>query len=206
MPAPTQRRSPLRCSLGTDPRESTLPTQRSRELGGGVEFSIEERRELGDLGDVVCSQEVWEDAGGGLGVSESIVGVDQRNAVALRDIDETVRLLPIGIEPTGQAQRAQAWSEFEPCLAAGRSSDEARVETGVVSGEHRAVESPVEFAQRFGDAWGAAQHRASDAVDVCGPDTLQRPAQLDEGGPLVDDGAVWLDDDGTDLENPVAAL
>ena len=130
--------------------------------------------------DVVSSEQVRKDGGGGRGVGQSVVGSGEVDAVALGHINEAVRHLPVGVELARHAQRAELGAEFEAGTAVCCTDDEACVELGVVRRENRSVEQRCQLVECFGEPWSASKHRAGEAVDVCRPDTLEGPSQSDE--------------------------
>ena len=83
------------------------------------------------------------------------------------------------------------------------SVEEAGVERCVVGGEQRTFEPIAEFVERVVERAAPVQVSAGDAVDLGGPDSLQRPTQLDE-----DDHSSRRcrrpDDDQADLEHAVS--
>jgi len=139
-------------------------------------------------------------------VRKRVVRVHQGDSVALSDIDEPVRQLPVGVEATGHAQRAQPRPDFEASIATRRMIDEASIESCVVGGEHGAVEAPGQPIECLSEVRRAFQHWPGDAVDLGRTDTLQRPSELDECAPFIDDRAIALDDDGSDLQDAMAAI
>ena len=150
-----------------------------------------------------------QDRRGGRGVGEGVVGSVEGDAVVLAQVAQAVRPLPIGVEPAGHAQRAQRVLETRRTgSSAGRRggpAQEAAVEVGVVGGEDGAVETVAELGEHVVERRRALERAAGDAVHVRGPDPLQRPAQLDQRRPFVDDGAVGLDRDQADLQDAVPA-
>jgi hypothetical protein len=95
--------------------------------------------------------------------------------------DEAVRHLTVGVELTRHTQCAELGAERESVTAVRCTNDEPCVELGIVRCEDRIVEQGRQLVERCREPWGAAEHRAGDAVDVRWTDMLERPRQPNEG-------------------------
>ena len=131
--------------------------------------------------DAVSSEQVRKDGGGGRSVSQSVVRSGEVDAVALGNIDEAVRHLTVGVELARHAQRAELGAEFKAAAAVCCTDDEACVKLGVVRREDCSIEQRCQLVKRCREPWSASKHRAGESVNVCRPDTLERPPQSDEG-------------------------
>jgi len=149
---------------------------------------------------------VGEHLGGGRGVGEGVVVVDEADAVAGADVGEPVGELAFGVEASREVEGAQRLGDVDVVAVAARpAADELRVERGVVRREHGAVEPPQQLGHGNARRGGAAEPAAGEPVDVGGPDAAPRPAQPHERLPAVEHGAVGLDGDDADLQHVVAA-
>ena len=143
-------------------------------------------------------------------VGECLVGTIVRDVVAFADVDQTVRLQVLGIEPPRQAQCAQSSIEpvelaLGPAGAASGTQEELAVETSVVRDEEGVAHAFGELGEDGTELRRAFQHRTGDAVDIGRPDAPERPAQPYEGLPLVDLVAVCVDRDHGQLQDAVTA-
>ena len=147
-----------------------------------------------------------QDGGGRSGVSQRIVRRCEVDAVALGNINEAVRHLTVGVKATRHAQRAELGTEFEACAAVRCANNKPRIELSIVGCEDRTIEQGRQLVERCREPGSTPEHWAGDAVDVRWSDTLEGPPQPDEGGPLIEDRSVSLDDDGAELEDAVASV
>ena len=113
--------------------------------------------ELRRLGDGQIAEQQRQHRGGRRRIRQCVVVVGQRHVVSGADVGETVRECPVGVEPTRQVERAQAPIDAQrhacPCRGSG---DELGVELRVVGGEHCAIDTVAELAQR-----GRGMHRVA---------------------------------------------
>jgi len=154
----------------------------------------------------VRSKQVREHACGRCRVSQCIVGVDQRNPKSVSDIDQPVRLLAVRVKTTRHPQGAEARAEIKPGSASCGALDETSIELRIVCSEHGAVEPFGQLIECGRHPGCIAQHRSGDAMDIGGPDALERPTQSDQRAPAVDLASIAFDDDGTDLQDSIASL
>jgi hypothetical protein len=148
---------------------------------------------------------VGEHAGGGAGVTQRVVGPFDRDVVPGAQVGQAVGQLSVGVEPAGEAKRAQPAVEPQRhAVATGGPLEELGVEVRVVGSEHGAVESTGQLGEGVVGRGRVTQRAAGDPVDPPRPHPAPWPREPDERGPLVEDGAVGLDGDQPDLEDAVA--
>lgn len=100
---------------------------------------------------MLVGEQMGEDQRGGAGVVERVVGAIVDDAVALGDVAEPMGEFTVGVEPTGELQRAQAsgWSQWYPG-AAGGTGEKGPVEVEVVGDERRTIDALSQIAQHDG--------------------------------------------------------
>ena len=133
-------------------------------------------------------------------------GRSSGDVVAGAQVAEPVGELPVGIEPARQPQRAQRLVEARRSGRAGRRRgplEEAASKSALWAVKTAPSSALAELGEHVASG-GAPQRAAGDAVHPAWARPAAAARQADQRRPLVDHGAVGLDRDQADLEDPVA--